>query len=100
MGTGVDTGLEMGLEMEMGPSTLQCILGNAFSLGSKVWGGLCPPMSLFHMWERFSVMAGNGQRPKSQKQTYIVFAQPLSALYKTPSENKKTTENTNAATFS
>ena len=45
-------------------------------------------------------MAGNGQRPKSQKTNVYRIRPTLSALYKTPSENKKTKENINTNTFS
>ena len=100
MGTGVEMELEMGLEMEMGLSTPQCILGNVFFAGEQSLG---KALSANVFISYVGTILGDGrqrQRPKRQKTNVHRIRPTLSGLHQTPSENKKTKENINTNTFS
>ena len=101
MGMGLGLEMEMvGLETEMGMSTPQCILGNAFCGGEQRLGRA---LSTNVIITSVGAILGDGrQRAEAQRQkTNVYRIRPtLSAIYKTPSENKKTKDNINTNTFS
>ena len=64
MGTGVETELEMGLEMEMGMSTPQCILGNAVSREQSLGRALSANVVISYVG---TILGDGRQRAEAQK---------------------------------